>query len=93
MKIPSRIRIKAKVFYNIVWQDKVADDDECLGLCDPNTRTIFMRLGMSETEIIKTFIHEVFHALSIEHEFELPHRTVYALEECVFKLLKLNKLI
>ena len=93
MKIPSRIRIKAKVFYEIVWQERIADDPDCLGLCDSGTRTIFMRLGMSESETLKTFIHEVLHALSAEHEFELPHKTVYALEDAIFRVLKLNGLL
>ena len=93
MKIPSKVRIKSKVHYEIVWQDRIAEDDHCLGLCDPQKRIIYLKLGMSETETFKTFVHELFHALSAEHNFELPHRTVYALEDAVFKIIKLNKWI
>lgn len=93
MKIPPKIRIKARVSYEIVWQEKIADDADCLGLCDPEKRIIYLRLGMSDEATAKTFLHEVLHAMSAEHDFELPHRTVYALEEAVFRLLKLNNLI
>lgn len=93
MKIPPKIRIKSKVNYEIVWQAKIADDDFCLGLCDPQKQIIYLKLGMSDTETIKTFLHEVLHALSAEHGFELPHRTVYALEDAVYKVFKLNKFL
>jgi hypothetical protein len=91
MKIPARIRIKRGVHYEIVWQSEIASDPDCAGLCDPNTRTIYLLIGMSETETIKTLIHEVTHALEAEWGEKIPHRLVYVLEEAVYKLLKLNK--
>jgi hypothetical protein len=93
MKIPSRVRIKSKVFYNIVWQETIADDAECLGLCDPGTRTIFLKLNQAESEVIKTFIHEMIHALEAEYQTPIPHRIVYTLEEGIFRVLKLNGFI
>lgn len=90
LKIPPRIRIKARVFYEIVWQEKIADDDHCLGLCDLDKKIIYLRIGMSEAETFKTLLHETLHAISAEHDFELPHKTVYALEDAIFRVLKLN---
>lgn len=92
LKIPAKVRIKARVSYEVVWQERIADDDHCLGLCDPSKRIIYLRLNMSPAETFKTFLHELLHAISAEHDFELPHRTVYSLEEGIFRILRLNKL-
>jgi hypothetical protein len=56
-------------------------------------RQITILHGMSDTETIKTLIHEVFHAMEFEYQLEIKHKTVHALEEAVLKLLKLNKWI
>lgn len=93
MKIPPKIRIKARISYEVVWQELIADDPDCLGLCDPQKRIIYLKLGMSDAETFKTYVHELLHAMSAEHEFELPHRTVYALEEAIFRISRLNRWI
>jgi hypothetical protein len=90
-QIPPRVRITARTSYDVVFQDRIADDDKCMGLCDFDKRTIYLASGLSESERLKTFVHECLHALSVEHGFDLPHRTVYALEECLVKFLKLNR--
>jgi hypothetical protein len=89
--IPPRVRITARASYDVVFQDRIADDERCMGLCDFQKRTIYLASRLSETERLKTFIHECLHAISAEHGFELPHRTVYALEESLVKFLKLNR--
>jgi hypothetical protein len=91
MKVPSKVKIKRGVYYSVVWQEVIRDDVSCLGLCDPNERIIYLKLKMSNTDIAKTMIHEICHALTFECNFDLPHKTVYALEESIFKLLKLNR--
>jgi hypothetical protein len=90
LRIPSRVRITGRTSYDVVFQERIADDPECLGLCDPEKRTITLKLGLADSELLKTFVHECLHALSAEHGFDLPHRTVYALEECLVRMLKLN---
>jgi hypothetical protein len=93
MKIPAKIRIKARVSYQVVWTECIRDDETTLGLCDPETRMIYLKMGQSETETIKSLIHEVLHAIEAEHDTPIPHRVVYTLEEGIFKMLKLNGLI
>lgn len=90
LTIPPKVRITARTSYDVVTQDLIADDPNCLGLCDFDKRTIYLATRLSERERLKTFVHECLHALSAEHGFDLPHRTVYALEECLVKMLKLN---
>jgi len=93
VKIPSEVRIKRGVYYAIKWQAVIDNDPECCGLCDPGEQTITLKLGMSDTEIAKTFIHEMLHAIEAEWEEPIPHRIVYTLEEGIFKVLKLNRWI
>lgn len=90
LKIPARVRIKARVFYSIVWQETIEGKPDCLGLCDPQARTITIKLGQSDTETIKTFIHELIHAIECEWDQPIPHKITYTLEEGIFGVLKLN---
>lgn len=91
MKIPSEVRIKRGVYYSIKWQEVIEGDADCLGLCDPAEQVITMKLGMSDTEVAKTFIHELLHAIEAEWEQPIPHKIIYTLEEGIFKILKLNR--
>lgn len=93
MRIPPKIKIKGRVFYQVVWADEIKGNPDTLGLADGNEKTIYLKLGMSETETLKTLIHEVIHAIEFEWEEPIPHRITYTLEEGIFKLLKLNKWI
>ena len=74
-----------------VWSVKfVRKLDGCYGECDPSNNEIRIRMKQSHDETLKTFIHEVVHALEFSFEFDLEHRHVYALEEAVFQLLRDN---
>lgn len=91
MKLPSKVRIKPKVSYQVVWSDCVAGNTEIRGLCEQGKRQITILTGMSPQLTTETFIHEVFHALEFEYEIEIPHKSIHLLEGAVLKLLKLNK--
>jgi hypothetical protein len=91
LKLPPKVRIKSKVSYEIVYSDLISDCDKTLGECRPVEKQIVIKSGLSDTETVKTFIHEVFHAMDFEYGLELKHKSVHALEEAILKLLKLNK--
>lgn len=91
--IPNRIRIKAKVSYEIVTQDVIKNDPDCLGLCDDKTRHIYLRAVQSDTDRLKTLIHEVIHCWEFEYKIKIPHESTYKLEEAIYKFLTLNKFI
>lgn len=93
MKIPAKVKIKGRIYYQIVWSDLIRDDPECLGLTDGEQRTIYLKLGMSEQETVKTLIHELLHALEFEWETPIPHRITYTLEEAIYRLLRANRWI
>ena len=90
-KIPSSIRIKRNIKYDIVYQDLIKDDPTCLGLCDPNTRMIHLKNGQSEKETFKTFTHELIHIGEFEYNIKISHKDVYKLENFIFNILKLNE--
>ena len=92
VKIPSRVRIKKGVHYEIVFQDRIQDDADCLGFCDGNTRIIFLKNGQNENELRKSLIHEILHALTFEYpKLKIPHSAIYELEDPILRLLVLNK--
>ncbi|NDC55517.1 MAG: hypothetical protein EBZ69_01655 [Alphaproteobacteria bacterium] len=93
MKIPSKIKIRGRVFYQVVWADCIKDNPDTMGLADANEKTIYLKLGMSESETMKTLIHEMIHAIEFEWNEPIPHRITYTLEEGIWKVLKLNKWI
>lgn len=92
MKIPAKVRITSKVSYEVVFAEKVADDPECRGICRFDPKQIVLLMGQSEQMMVKTFLHEVLHAVDHEHEIGLQHKHVYALEDALAKLFRLNKL-
>lgn len=95
MKIPPKVKIRRvagkTIWYKVVWQEVIRDDQSCMGICDPNERIIYLKMGMSKTDTIKTFMHEIFHAIEFEWDQPIPHKITDILEEGAFKLLKLNK--
>jgi hypothetical protein len=93
VKLPSKIRIKKSVAYDVVRQDRIKDDPDCLGLCDGESRIIFIKSGLSDSEELKTLIHEIFHAIEFEFDVPIPHATIHKLEAPIIRILKLNKWI
>ena len=64
---------------------------KCVGLCDPGDQEILISQGLTSDDRLKTFIHEVLHAMEIEGDFNLDHKHVYKLEELIFSFLINNR--
>jgi hypothetical protein len=69
-----------------VWDIKfvrkpLENDPYCYGLCDPGELTISIRLGQSPEERLKTFLHELLHAVEYEYKIEIPHSLIARLED------------
>lgn len=90
MKIPPRVKIKAKVSYEVLFTDAF-NDPSVLGECRFTERQIVIRNGQSDTQLLKTFFHEVLHAICEERKIEISHKSVYALEHAFYYLLKSNQ--
>ena len=85
-KIPSHIKIKNKVVYEIVWVESFVDSD-VLGECRFDARQIVLKKGQSERETFKTFMHELMHAMEVERGIKITHRAIYQMEEAIYYLL------
>lgn len=88
--IPNKIRITQKVSYEIVFIDEFIDG-RTLGECRFDTKQIVLNKNQSLSETIKSLIHECFHALAMENDFELTENQVLALEDAIYRFLRLNK--
>lgn len=55
------------------------------GECCPESRTMAIKQGQPKDEILKTFFHEVCHALEFTYDIEIPHNLVYSFEEAWFR--------
>ena len=86
MKIPSRIKIKNKVVYELVWVDEFADPDT-LGECRFDFKQIVLKRNQSERETLKTLFHELLHCLEFERNIKIPHKTIYQLEDAIYYLI------
>ena len=60
------------------------------GLCDPSTKTIWLKQGQAHTELMSTYIHECIHAFEDEYDCKIPHKTVYMLENAIMNFLFAN---
>lgn len=69
------------------------DDPSVVGECDPEEKEIRILCKQSSEDTLKTFIHELCHAvLEFEHDIEIKHKLIYALEEPIFRFLRDNVL-
>jgi len=84
-----RYWIKAKTFYELAWVDKF-EDPNTLAECRFYSQQIAIKKGQSEVATLKSFIHEIIHALDVEHKLGLTHAQVYKLERITYQFLKFN---
>ncbi len=59
---------------------KVDGSKETYGICDPSKSEILIRSGQSGDDRLKTFFHEICHALEDAYQIEIPHDQVYRWE-------------
>lgn len=88
--IPTSIRIKSKIKYEVVWTDLIGGNEKTLAECRYDSKQIVIKNGQSDTDKLKAFIHEVFHAIEFEYRIPIPHKIIYLLEHAIFKIIKLN---
>lgn len=92
--IPNHIRITKDVTYEVVWVDEFLNDAGQLGECWFQGKQIKINKNQSPTEAFKTFMHEMFHAVSFEtKDLNLTEKQVRKLEDSIFRVLRLNNLL
>jgi hypothetical protein len=90
VKWPNKVRIKARVHYEIVWTDEFVDAPDNRGECRFDTKQIVLLRGMADGPTFETLIHELLHAIEFEYEIKMPHASIYALEGAIHAILKYN---
>lgn len=95
MKLPKKKKIEGKIWRISQVEQPVNDDGEiCWGVCDYNTRTIFIKARLAKEEKLKTYLHEILHAALHEIGLELGYSrdeiTVQKLENIICRLFRLQ---
>jgi hypothetical protein len=66
-------------------------DRRTVGECDSSAKEIRIKTGQGPSETLKTFLHEVMHALfEFEHDVNIPHKLIYKLEAPISQFLRDN---
>lgn len=76
--------------YRVRFAKTIERDAECVGLCNYDTKLITIKKGQTDVERFKTFVHEVLHAIEMEHKIKIKHKEVYKLEQCIVEFLLRN---
>lgn len=76
---PNEFKLKGKRI-KVKFEVIIANDPDCLGLYDPNNRTITLKEGLCGELLASTFTHELLHAIEDVYKFRIKHTTVEKLE-------------
>lgn len=85
---PKQLHIGSEI-YTVKFVRKL--DANVVGECDPEAKEIRILCGQGPEKTLKTFIHELCHAVfEFEHDLEVKHKFIYAMEEPIFRLIRDN---
>lgn len=66
MRIPRYVQVK-NASYAVKFKKKILHEGEiCLGLCDANSKIIWLQKDLPEEMLFETFLHEYTHAVRYE---------------------------
>jgi hypothetical protein len=78
---------------DVVYARKLTmDDKNCWGTYDDDKRRIMLKYGMDPYRKGEVFLHEVIHAISFIHNFELSEKAVNTLAIELVAFIRNNKL-
>ena len=86
-RYPKRLKINRTVWYlRIVGR---VDREDSWGLCDPNTKTIYLKKNQKPGQMFATFYHEYLHALADEAGLSVAHRFIFCAEKTLPVILRI----
>lgn len=91
--LPNSIRITKSISYELVFIDNFPDNIKTLGECRFEAKQIVINKNQSNTETLKTILHEILHAVALENDITLSESQVVGLEEGLFRVIKLNGIL
>lgn len=86
-KIPHKVSVSPKRYFEISWVDTF-DNPDVDGMTQFHPDRIIIRNSQSSSETIKTYLHEVLHAVSDEYTIGLTETQVIQLEKALSTILK-----
>jgi hypothetical protein len=86
-RIPNKVQLSRKGEYEIVWVESFKEDD-VVGETRFDRKQIAIKDKMSAKNTVITYLHEVTHGLSAEHNIQLTENQVLAIEKGLYYLLK-----
>jgi len=86
-RIPSRVQVSRKSFYEICYVDTFVDES-VLGETRFDIKQIALKDDQPPKEKVHTYIHELLHAISDEYNVNLTETQVRSLEKAIYYMLK-----
>jgi hypothetical protein len=93
MNIPRKVKIGLYT-YKVKNVNEIKDgiNNQCWGLCDHDTHTIFLKKGMKEPRRSEVFLHECIHGIEESYGIALGETKVNQLGLALMSFFKENKL-
>lgn len=85
--IPNKIQVSKNHHYNIYWE-KPDKSQDYVGQTFYNKSYITLVESTNHKELIKTYLHEVAHAISGEYDLNLTENQIKKLESALYYVLK-----
>lgn len=85
-RIPHRIRVGGRTYFEIVWVDSFPNP-QIVGETRFDPKQIALKTGQSQKEATLTYLHEILHAVSDHYDIGLTETQVQALEKALPVLL------
>lgn len=89
-RYPRQVRVRRAVYEIRMVKRIPGYKCNILGLCDTSERVIYIRNDLSRKNLLKTFIHEILHAIEEEYNLRIAHSLIHSLETPIFNFLKGN---
>ena len=87
MRIPKKLQVSGYTLTIKHEKGLVVNGVECLGTYDPNTKTIYLKKGMSPVRKVEVFIHEYIHFLEDIYCIKNSEENVNCLASGMIQLL------
>lgn len=58
-----------------------------LGLCEPETCTIYVKLGLGPITRLEVFLHEALHCIEHEYDIVIDHKLIEKLEQPLRRII------
>ncbi len=78
---PKEILVRENIWDVKFVKRTLLNDLYCYGMCDPSETAIYIKMGQTSEERLKTFLHELLHAIEHEYNIVIPHKLVHRLED------------